>query len=124
MIAVASALTDSIQTKTRRVRQSQYESVAKAYAQVLPPGMSRHDVKAYLRAKGQSPFWMCCVSPQHRADSELVKIGQEKAPWYCSRLNIYIAFEFDPAITGESPTENPLDRLSDVKLYPWLEGCL
>ena len=55
----------------------------------------------------------------------LVKIGQEKAPLYCSKYNIYIAFEFDATASQEMMVDaRESDKLQDVTLFPWTEECL
>jgi hypothetical protein len=38
---------------------------------------------------------MCCDQVPRSAYADLVKIGQEKTPWYCDEYNDYLAFEFD-----------------------------
>jgi len=54
---------------------------------------------------------------------DLVKIGQEKAPWFCSEHNVYIAFEFNPKSEGEAPETNASDSLKRVSIFHELEGC-
>jgi hypothetical protein len=73
---------------------------------------------------------MCCVAnyrgqPVAASDTydDLVKIGQEKAPWFCSEHNVYIAFEFNPKSEGEAPETNASDSLKRVSIFHELEGC-
>jgi len=59
---------------------------------------------------------------------DLVKIGKEDAPWFCSENNVYIAFQFidrerEQAVGFTLHTDD-LDSLKSVTIYPWLEGCL
>jgi hypothetical protein len=81
-------------------------------------------VEAWLPAGNVSYGSMCCISTQHHGESLLVQIGQEKAPWYCGKREIYVGFEFDAAAGAGPYSENPGDRLSDVVLFPWLRDCL
>jgi hypothetical protein len=71
---------------------------------------------------------MCCVERKDFSSSvyeDLAKVGQVEAPWFCSKNNVYIAFEFtgNPRI-GPGPEEADTDTLREVKIYRLLEGCL
>ena len=54
---------------------------------------------------------MCCVASirgEHASFigsswDDLVKIGEESAPWFCSENDVYLAFEFNPKSQGERP---------------------
>jgi hypothetical protein len=133
LVVVAAALVVlllaiALQTYRRRrgehLRMMQYQALVRQYSNWLQPGTPRRDVMLFLRLHKLATSQMCCVSTNHRGWSELVKIGTETAPWYCSERNIYIGFEFDPAAPQETPTNDDEDRLTDVTLFPWLEGCL
>jgi hypothetical protein len=72
---------------------------------------------------------MCCVDSTEtaRRDSrdDLVKIGTEDAPWFCSEKNVYVAFQFtDHQQRRGMPKADDLDTLKAVSIYRWLEGCL
>jgi hypothetical protein len=68
---------------------------------------------------------MCCVSVQRSAYADLVEVGQEKAPWFCNRNIVYIAFEFETTeLHGLRADARDSDRLEGVTLFPKLEQCL
>jgi hypothetical protein len=72
---------------------------------------------------------MCCVGIPRSAYADLVRIGEEKAPWYCNKYNIYAAFEFDTTephgpVADFRDSLGDSDRLETTALYPWLEECL
>lgn len=112
--------------QAQRERKVEYESALRAYATALKPGMKRTDVEGYLRMRGNPFRQMCCVGVQRSALADLVRIGKEKAPWYCSENNIYVAFEFagDPESHAPVPQAHDSGRLVNVFVFPWLEGCL
>jgi hypothetical protein len=117
-----------LHTQRRRraaaLRMIQYQAQVHQYSEILPLGTTRAEINRYLHARGMKAFQMCCVSTHHRGWSELLKIGQESAPWYCSEENIYVGLEFDSTQSQESANEADGDPLADVTLFPWLEGCL
>ena len=90
---------------------------------MLTRGATRLEVEGYLRTQGKHFQQMCCVGVRRNALADLVKVGQEKAPWFCSEHNVYVAFVFD-APQHRLATANDDDRLIEVTLYPRLEGCL
>jgi hypothetical protein len=83
-----------IDRRAAKKRQTQYEAVLKDYSDALKPGLSRREVESYLQLRGHPFRQMCCVRVPRGAYADLVKIGQEKAPWYCNKYNIHIALEF------------------------------
>ena len=111
-------------------REAGYQTTLQSYAEVLKPGMSRKEVEDYLRAKNMPLRQMCCVEAGTMSDrsslDDLVKIGEENAPWFCSENNVYIAFQFadHERRHGVGFTTDDLDRLKSVTVYRWLEGCL
>jgi hypothetical protein len=97
-------------TQARRQREFEYQSVLRSYRAALTLGTVRGEVEKYLQSKGVRYQEFCC-DPRY-SDSEIVKIGEAPAPWYCSRNIVYIQFQFT---TGS---------LKDVSLYEKLEDCL
>jgi hypothetical protein len=81
-----------------------------AYSKDLGPGMPRKNVEAYLRAKA-IPF-------QKAAEVDLVKIGQEAAPWFCGEVNVYVGFDFE-AVESHSRAWEPYatDVLKKAHIY-------
>jgi len=75
---------------------------------------------------------MCCVERNSYWD-DLVKIGEEGHPWYCSEHYVYVAFEFGATEPHEVSTEREkierwkardTDVLKEIKRYDMLGGCL
>ena len=91
--------------------------------------MTRKEVEDYLRARNANYQHICCVaarklSIRHSWD-DLVKIGEESAPWFCSKNNVYLAFQFiDHDPQQKAQRDDDLDTLKSVTIYPMLEGCL
>jgi hypothetical protein len=114
-----------IDKRAERKRQAEYEAVLKEYSGALKSGTSRREVESYLRLRGRSFRQMCCVRVRRNAYADFVAIGVEKAPWYCNKYNIYVAFEFETTEPhGISPDARDSDRLESTALFPWLEECL
>jgi hypothetical protein len=120
LAAVPNALGQSAKQK----REAAYQAALQSYSEVLKPGISRKEVEDYLNAKGITHMAMCCVE-ERSADADLVKIGKEKHPWYCSAHNVYIAFQFvDDRQEGGRSSHQDSDKLKVITIYHWLEGCL
>jgi hypothetical protein len=115
-----------IDRRAERKRKAEYQAVTRSYAEALKPGTSRSAVEGCLRARNQPFGQVWRIAGSRNAWTDLVKIGQEKAPWYCSENNVYVAFAFDSAELDSSllPKARDADRLITVVLYPMLEGCL
>jgi len=114
-----------IDKRKERKRQTEYEAVLKEYSSALKPGMPRSEVESYLRLRGRSFRQMCCIQVRRSAYADIVKIGEEKAPWYCNKYNIYVAFEFEATEPhGLIQDARDSDRLETASLFPWLEECL
>lgn len=124
-----------LKTQAQRSREAAYQQALRSYDQMLKPGTSRKDVEDYLRARNTSFEHMCCVDVERLSDraswDDLVKIGQEKPPWFCSENYVYIAFQFidhnPPTGIGQTTgdwTADDLDTLKSVSIYRQLGGCL
>jgi hypothetical protein len=111
-----------IEKRAAQKRQTEYEAVLREYSGALKSGMSRREVESYLRLRGRSFRQMCCIKVPRNAYADIVKIGEEKAPWYCNKYNVYVAFEFET--TEPHGTVTDADRLETTSLFPWLEECL
>jgi hypothetical protein len=113
-------------------REAYYQSALAKYGSDLKPGMSREQVEQRLQTNGKRFSQMCCVANftgEHASLvgsswDDLVKIGEESPPWFCSEHNVYIAFEFNPKSQGERLETNPSDTLKRVSVFHHLEGCL
>ena len=112
------------QERDRQTRQAYYESVLRSYTEKFNPGAARTQVETYLRDNGKQIVHMCCMNATHNAYDSLTKIGEERAPWYCSEHRIYIGFEFSTQGAHEFPEAHDSDVLTSIRIYPWLTGCL
>jgi hypothetical protein len=115
------------QARAQRKREDSYQAALLSYSAVLRSGMSREAVETYLREKNVEFRQMCCVDTKLSKGiyDDLVRVGQERAPWFCSENNVYIAFQF----AGSRPAHKgwdarPSDTLAAITVFHWLEGCL
>lgn len=92
----------------------------RSYQDALKPGMTRKQVEGYLKSKSV-PFGRTNGVNSDILAADITKIGEEESPWYCSRNNIYVAFEFN---TLDVISSDPKDILDKVTLYERLEDCL
>lgn len=113
-------------------REAYYDKVLTRYQGELKPGMTREQAEKLLRDSGGQFRQMCCVenfrghyvSLSDAGWDDLVKIGEESAPWYCGENNVYISFEFNPKAQGELSKTNGSDILKKVAVFHQLENCL
>ena len=114
------------QAKHDRERRAHYESMLRSYTKAFKPGATRTQVETYLRNDGKQIVHMCCMNMNttHNAYDTLTKIGEERAPWYCSEHAIYIGFEFSGQGPRSFPEAHDSDLLTSIRIYPWLTGCL
>jgi hypothetical protein len=113
-------------------REAYYQTVLAKYAGELKPGMSREQVEQRLQTDRRQFRQMCCVANFRRQYvslldagwDDLVKIGEESTPWFCSGNNVYIALEFNPKSKDELPKTNVSDILKRVSVFHQLERCL
>src|SRR5215813_9898220 len=75
-------------------REAGYQAALREYSNDLNPGLTRKEVESYFRKRGVRFTQMCCVGQPRDAWADLVKVGEESAPWYCSEHYVNIAFEF------------------------------
>lgn len=114
----------------RSKREAAYQSDVRSVSQVLKPGMTRREVEDYLHAKKVTYMQECCVlrtdSDSRHSMDDLAKIGEESAPWFCSRHSVYLAFEFADykRQAGTGFQDNDLDTLKAITIYHQMEGCL
>jgi len=127
---IGAGVQHELETRATRKRQSNYELTLRSYQQVLKPGMTRKEVESYLHQRSGGFGQMCCVGARELAPrsswDDLVKIGEEKAPWYCGANNVYIAFEFADHEQRHDYVirDNDLDILRAITIYHQLEDCL
>jgi Na+-transporting NADH:ubiquinone oxidoreductase subunit NqrC len=117
-----------LKKRARERREVAYQSALRSYAQVLKPGMTRKQVEDYFRANKLEFRQTCCVDmKEYRKGSwdDLVKIGEEDAPWFCNLTIVYVGFQF----TGHGQFDgmwraDDFDKLSAVTLYQQYDKCL
>jgi hypothetical protein len=105
-------------------RAATNRSALMMYSENLRPGLTRKDVEDYLRARRTSFAQRCCTE-ERNTFTDLVKVGEEPAPWYCSEWPVYIALEFAATESHRPPfLPSDSDVLKKVDLVSNGEGCL
>ncbi len=123
VILAAVATRYAWERRAQQKREAAYQSSLHSYSQAFRPGMTRKEVEDRLRTKGVAFQQMCCID-ERSADVDLVRIGREKAPWFCSEQNIYIALQFAAVEPHEPWRVYDSDALKRITIFRWLEGCL
>ena len=108
----------------KKQREAAYQAALTSYSRALTTGMLRKDVEAYLKARGTPFLQMCCMGASHNALDDLIKIGEEESPWYCSEHNVYVGLEFVSRGGHQFPEAHDADALQTVRIHHWLGGCL
>ena len=132
VIVVSSGAVIRSQTQAA-ARTKFYTTKLQAYSNDLKPGLTRAEAEGYLQRKATGFRQMCCVL-EPSAFADLVWIGQEKAPWFCSEEYVYVALVFERSPQATS-TSRPVSRfpiidvdstdvLKAVRLYKQPSGCL
>ncbi len=115
--------------RAQEKRDQAYQRTLHAYSDTLRPGLSRAEVEDYLQSKKIQFRQMCCADRKTSSKNvydDLVKIGQEDAPWFCNENNVYVAFQFSGqrANVNWPPSAMANDRLTEVTIFRWFEGCM
>ena len=113
-------------------REIYYQTALAKFTKEIAPGMTRVQVERQLQTSGTRFRQMCCVANFRNQYvsiigagwDDLVKIGSENVPWFCSENNVYIALEFNPKLKGELADTNGSDILKKISVFHQLEGCL
>lgn len=103
--------------------EAAYQASVQNYAESLKLGVTRKNVETYLSTSGVGFERMCCIE-QHGAFADLVRIGQEQHPWFCSENYVYVAFQFTG--TGSNPDSrgSDTDSLKKISIFRQLSRCL
>ena len=109
--------------KTRSKREAGYQESLKHYAETFPLGNNRKTVEDYLRAHGIQ-FGQGAGPGSLNAWSDYIRIGEEPAPWYCSKWDVYVALDFAEVEKHDAWDERDSDSLKKVRLERRGEGCL
>lgn len=121
----AFAIKSALWKRAAQRRQAVYDALLREYSATLRPGAQRREVEAVLTTRGRSFQQMCCLLSENRnALEDIVKIGSEPTPWYCSENDMYLVFEFDSMPDSQFPKAHPDDSLRRIALSSWLGGCL
>lgn len=123
--ALAFGLRGVLRARAQQKREVVHQSALASYAKKLPLGMPRKDVDRYLRENHVSFSRRCCFE-ERGVFADVVKVGEDAAPSYCSETDVYIALEF----AGTQPTHslsapaNDLDALHRIAIERVGSGCL
>jgi hypothetical protein len=123
VIAVSLLAVRSVRATARRKREIGYQIELRTYSEALHPGITRKELEDYLRSN-LTTFTQVFTAYGERAESQyadLVEIGEETAPWYCSEAPVYVAFEF---LGMEKLKQNDSDVLERIELDRPDTGCL
>jgi hypothetical protein len=131
VLVVAFGIRHVLEERNAARREVEYQKSLQSYSEALKTGMTRKQVEEYFSAR-KPPFrQICCVSVKEfstgvydNAYDDLVKIGQEDVPWFCSENNVYVAFQFLGSAKDSFGSAEPSDTLKDVTIYHKLDGCL
>lgn len=126
LLAIAWAGVSLRNSIVRKHREQVYAKTLQGYRAALQSAATRGEVEDYLRSHGTQFGQECCLGNERSAFSDLVVIGSEPAPWYCSENYIYVAFGFTSSEGPhpQFPTASKDDRLKSITLHQQLGGCL
>jgi len=106
-----------LEERAREKREAEYELSRRKYAEALRPGITRKEVEVYLHKNN--------VVILNSWPDDLVKVGQEDPPWFCSEADVFVAFRFDNR--GEQSSrwaQSDSDILTAVSVTRRADGCL
>lgn len=123
VVASVAVFHSHLKSVSRQKRETAYRSVLRQYSQDLKPGLRRTEVEGYLRTRNVRFTWVYTSFSGRRKSqyADLVKIGEEVAPWYCSEAYVYVAFEYSGV---EKYKQNESDVLERIELFRPYTGCL
>jgi hypothetical protein len=107
-------------------RETTYQLALAKCSKEFGPGTSRKNVEDYLHGNGTEFGQLCCIERRdsYTAYADLIRIGKEGAPWYCSQTTVSVALEFVANEPKQLVEANPSDTLKKVSIFRQLEGCL
>jgi len=102
-----------------------YQAALASYVRLLRPGMTRKEVEDYLEEKKVGFDRMGGVDGLG-TDADVIKVGEERPPWFCSENYVYIALHFAarPGPRYGRSDKNEADTLKEITIYKRLSGCL
>jgi hypothetical protein len=113
-----------IESKAEKTLEADYESKLREYAEQFKTGLSRRQIEAQLTARGIPFHRICCLHTHDYVLADIVKISEEKGPWYCSGILINVAFEFHADEAQDPLKGNETDVLDKVSIFRQGDGCL
>jgi hypothetical protein len=123
-VALAASIWGSVSAKQKAKREARYQVLFNEYSNDLKPGLTRKEVEAYFKSRNLRFTQMCCIDTPRDVWADLVKVGEESAPWYCSEYYVYIAFEFRSTEPDRPWESRDSDVLESVRIFRQLGGCL
>lgn len=123
MVIAAVAARYGWKRELQQKREAGYQATVRAYSKDLRLGLTRTEVERYLGARHIGFFQMCCILGRS-AYADLVKIGQEDAPWYCRENDVFIALQFTATEVHAASEAYGSDVLTGVTIHHQLETCL
>jgi hypothetical protein len=122
-VALSIAVHHWYSLQAQRNRDAIYQRSLQSYLQEFPSGLERKTVEDRLRVN-KTQIQQLFNARSLNAFTDLVRIGQDPAPWYCSDVGVYIAFDF--AATEQHPSDDSRDSdvLRRVRLEKHGEECL
>jgi hypothetical protein len=82
--------------------------------------MIRKYLEDYRRSKGVAVQRLCCIE-EGTGFADLLKIGTENHPWYCSGHDVQVAFQFFAAGPSRLPAAQDSDPLKNIIMFHKLE---
>ena len=88
--------------------------------------MTRKDVEDYLNSKNTKFTWIFTAFGARGVSqtADIVKIGEEAAPWFCDEAYVWVAFEYTFTRIEDIHRQDPSDILERIELYRPYTGCL
>ena len=114
---------DKRELEAKQRRDSDYESEVRSYSQKFELGTTRGKVEEEFRTQGVSFEQMVTVNERGEF-ADLIKLGEEEHPWYCSENYVYVAFEFVSTEPHQSLKVSDSDVLREIRRDDRLSGCL
>jgi hypothetical protein len=106
--------------KAAQQREGGYQTILRTYERTTTPGMTLKAVESQLRGQGTQFRSICCDTNGY---ADEVLIGEEPAPWFCSKQDVYISFWF--RTDQASPSQPGLEaELKGMSITRRLETCL
>jgi hypothetical protein len=122
-VTVVMVVQSHVKSAAQKKREITYQSTLQRYSKDLRPGLRRADVERYLRARNAhfSGIFTAFGERRETQYADIVKIGEEAAPWYCSEAYVYVAFEFSGVEEYKQSDSHLLER---IELFRPYTGCL